>query len=428
MSLEKVTLDNGLTIYNDRIPGERANDVTMFVPYGSVNEEPGDEGVAHVFEHCVHLETDTFKDRTDLLEYAKLNGMQTNASTIYTYTDYYANGLGLETNINHLSQILQHTHFPEEAVEHELKAVRREITTNLDSAGLAHAIATSNALFGKPYGRGVGGYHDKINFDVETLQELHDRYYKLGRMSLLVSGKAKLDEVVTLAERYFEPDAVPYDVANDRELGVTLGEHHLTGLVREDSHNVQISIGYPMSKEFRAQYDADRLPLNIANATIADACFRALRYEKGVSYDGSTSINTINHPNAWSLRGAVTTDKENVATALEVFSDIFSRDNSKYSDAAILGSLATYNYAFTRAVTSTESRLDAHESRLGSYREPVDVGLSIRRLKKTTVADIRRAIDQIVEYASIAPKYTHLTGKRDAIGEVERIIDPSEIG
>lgn len=78
MSLEKVKLDNGLTIYNDRIAGARTNDVTVFVPYGSVNEQPGHEGVAHVFEHCVHLNTDEFADRTALRTFDRTHGMNTN--------------------------------------------------------------------------------------------------------------------------------------------------------------------------------------------------------------------------------------------------------------------------------------------------------------------------------------------------------------
>ena len=50
MSLEHASLDNGLSVYVDRVPGANTNNVAMFVPYGSVNEARGDEGVAHAFD------------------------------------------------------------------------------------------------------------------------------------------------------------------------------------------------------------------------------------------------------------------------------------------------------------------------------------------------------------------------------------------
>ena len=427
MSLEKLKLDNGLTIYNDRIASAGTNDVTMFVPYGSVDEKLGDEGVAHVFEHCVHLRTDEFPDRAALRQHAKLNGMVTNANTYYTRTLYYANGLGLEPNIRHLSQILQHTQFPEDKVEHEMKAVRREAITRLDNAGFEHTVAADYAMHGLPYGRNVIGYHDKLDFDAATLKQLHRRYYKLGRMSLIVSGKAKLDDVAELATSYFEADDEEYDVANDAVLDTKLGEHRLTGLVRDDSYNLRVSVAHPMTPEFRAQYQKNRLIYAIAKMAVSEACFQALRYDKGISYDGGVGFSTYNHPNAWDVGGYVTTDKENIEVAKGVFADIFQRDDKKYSDEDIAGSIATFKYAYSSSINSTEDRVDTHVSRLERYGEPEDVGATRRRLDRVKVDDVRRAINDIVDFTSTAPRYTHLTGKRDAIGEVEKIIERGEI-
>jgi|GEM_PF-5583942 len=45
MSLEKRTHENGLTVYNDHIVGARTNDVRMYIPFGSVDEDLRHEGV-----------------------------------------------------------------------------------------------------------------------------------------------------------------------------------------------------------------------------------------------------------------------------------------------------------------------------------------------------------------------------------------------
>lgn len=426
MSLETVRLANGLTVYNDRIPGAYTNNVTMFVPYGSINEQVGHEGVAHAFEHCVHLQTDQFANRAELRRHAQTSGMVTNANTYYTRTLYYGNGLELEPNINHLSQILQHTHFPEEAVEHEMKAVRREAITNLDDVNRAHAIASYNTMFNLPYGRSVIGYHDNLDFNAETLKQLHDTYYKLGRMALIVTGKAKLDEVVTLADRYFEADATAYSPA-DQVPAVELRPDHSAGLVREDSANVRLAVMQPMTSEFRDCYLANTLLYNIATVAIRDACFQHLRYEKGISYDGSLAINNHNHPDAWSINGSVTTDADHLPAAKAAFNEIFLRTDEYYHTDAILGALAMYRYSFSSSLLSADSKMDTHTAKLARYQTPQDVRTGLRKLQKISVADVRGAINDLSAFLSHeAGRYTLVTGQRHAIGEVDRIIDPRE--
>lgn len=332
----------------------------------------------------------------------------------------------VEPNILRLSQILQHPHFPEEAVEHELKAVRREMSTRLDSPHEAHSHAARLAMSGKPYGRSVGGYHDKIDFDVDTLKNLHAKYYKLGRMSLVVTGAAKLEDVVRLAEQYFVADADPIFVDEDVP-AATPGKDLRTGLVRENSQNVRLSIGYPMTPEFRQRFNDNRLAFNMATSAIRNAAFMALRYDKGISYDGSVGISSENHPNAWSVDGDVTTDAGKVEVALDTFAKVLDQGGSTYGDVDLAGTIATYKYAFNCSINSTDDRAGSILERLESLREPEDMHAIVRRLNKIKVAQVRAAIDEIVGFVGSHDRYVQITGKESAIGEVDRIIDQSEI-
>lgn len=426
MSLEKVQLNNGLSIYHDRIAGEQTNSVKMLLPYGSVDEKPAEEGVAHVFEHCVHLKTDQFTSREDLRSYAARNGMITNANTSYTRTVYYADGLDLEPNMHHLSQILQHTHLPEDKVEHELKAIRREAMTRLDNTGVAHMDAVDNAIFGKPYGRDIIGYHDKLDFSADTLRQLHQRYYKLGRMSLIVSGKAKLDEVIALATRYFDADNTPYDTSHDSALPINLGRKYTTGLVRDEMQNVKLQLSYPMTPELRAHYLRNEISFTVAQSALSDACLNALRYDKGVADNGNISFSTYNHPNAWRLGAYATVGKQDINTTQTTFNEIFKRNGSDYSDDDITAALAESAYVLNSNLMTTDKRTNAHIRKLASYREPEDLAIDRRKLARLTVSDIRSAIDTLSEHVQSTASYTHLTGNRKDIGDVERIIERSD--
>ncbi|MEO7904457.1 MAG: insulinase family protein [Candidatus Saccharimonadales bacterium] len=428
MSLEKVQLQNGLTLYHDRIPGEQTNGVTMFVPYGSVNETAGDEGTAHALQCASSLETDDFATEMALNKYAKLNGMVIVAEASYTNTLYSANGLCLEPNFVYLSQVLQHPHLPKDKITTEIDSIRREAIASLNDTDTMHTIAAENAMFGVPFGRSTIGFHDKLDFDADQLQALHRRHYKLGRMSLIVSGKAKLDETIELAERYFEHNSEPH-MAHDEPATIrNLGIHHTTGLFRNDSENVRIQVSYPMAPEFRKLYLSNRLAFDIARLAISNACFQSLRYDKGVSYNGSIEpLVSDNHPDAWSVSGNVTTDKENIGIALGVFDDIFSREGHSYTDDSIVGVLAKIKYMLSKNLATVGRRTYAHTSRLESQLEPQDLSVNRRKLSKLTISDIRTAVDHITQHAMTTPKYTHLTGKRAAIGDVERIIESSEI-
>ena len=425
MSLEKMKLENGLTIYNDRIAGARTNDVRMFVPFGSVDEEPGNEGVAHVFEHCVHLQTDMFADRVALKRFSDTSGVYTNASTSFSYTDYYANGMNLEASMVHLSQILQHTHFPEEAVAHELKAVRRELATRLDSPGELHMLSAMNAMYGVPYGRSIGGYTGKIDFDVDTLRALHERYYKLGNMALMVSGKATTNEVMELAAKYFEADAHP-DFTATNPAFPTLGTQHRTGFVNEASANSLVSIAYPLQPEEIQRYNDNSLINGMACRAIGQQVFQTLRYERGLSYNGSFGLDDF-HPNAVMLSGDVTTDAENTEASIAAIREVLARGSEAYTDEELLGTMMAYNYSFNQAYNSNASRLGRIESALEMRREPTDIRSVMRRIGKVGLVDIRNAIDEQAEYMATHEPYIHVTGTRAAIGDAERLIERDEI-
>lgn len=425
MSLETAVLDNGLTIWVDPIPGADVNDVSVLVPFGSVNEPPREEGVAHAFEHCVFLQTDRFKDRDAVNDYELLNGMDVSANTGYTRTKYIANGADIEPNLIYLSQVLQHTHFPVDVVAEELRSVRREVLMEMDDVDLLHCMSSYLAAFGQPYGRNIAGFHDKLDFEAGRLEELHDRYYRLGNMALVVSGEASLDKVATLATEYFI-DTGKNDTLADGGLTVTLGQSRTTGLVREESNNVRIKTIHPLTPELRTELEGYSPAFDVAFGALNTACFRALCYREGISYDGGAYYSDYNHSNAWAITGVVTTDKENVGKALAVFDEFFEKTGAEFDRDLIVGCIAKERYEYKKCKTSPQERASLIFNSLVRKREPIDYLEKMRLVEELTVDDVRAAIDSISEIIQKSPKYVHKAGTREGIGDVERIIDVSE--
>lgn len=425
MSLEKKQYPNGLTAYVDHMPQAQTTAVDVFVPFGSVDEQPGQEGVAHALEHCVFLRTSDFPDEKALTRHARLNGMEDNANTYYTRTIHETHGLMAEPAFYHLSQVLQHSQIPDRGAAHEMKAVRREAATGLDDVDMAHAIALDHAMFDLPYGRAVIGYHDALRFDGELLRSTYEAHYVLGAMSIIVAGNTPADEVYRLLERYFDVStvtALPNRPTPPRPL---FGDGMTSGLVREESNNLRISVAYPLTPEMVELVKEDPVLYETAASLMSEECFEGLRYRKGISYDGGVSIDTSNHHYAWSLNAGVTTDARHIAKANDVFAAVFSKGGHAYSDMQIRAGLAMDTYSALSRLESVEAHVNNVEERLEYGAAPRDVSETIARLRALTPDDVRFAINGLVALAATQPRFEHRTGKRKALGKIDTIIHQS---
>jgi predicted Zn-dependent peptidase len=427
MALEKLDFASGLTAYVDQMPGILTNEVNMFIPYGSVDERPGNEGVAHALEHCVHLETAEFESRQALREHAKLNGMRTNANTSYTRTVYIANGTNIDTSMRHLSQVLTTTKFPEDKVAHEMNAIQREAKQRLDDIDLLHELAADQAMFGSPFGRDVIGFHGNLDFERDVLHDVYTRNYTLGNMVLVVTGAASPREVEASVLRHFGESGADTNPDTLRTDAVLQQEALTTGYLKDDSSNLRMSWSYPVSGGFLTRFQEDFVRFGIATYAMSEECFEQMRNQKGISYGGSINFAGYNHPSAWRLSGQVSTDAEHADTARGVFREIFTKEGATYDEAQMQGALAMYRYMFLKRSQSPEGRGDNHIGRLERRRQPEDMASIVVALSKITIEEVRNTIDEIIGYAADLPKFEHLTGTREAVGNVDQLITRDQI-
>lgn len=427
MSLEKIQYNNGLTAYVDHMPGALTTSINAYVPYGSVNEDKGQEGVAHALEHAVFLKTPLFESKAANSLHARLNGMYKNANTYYTRTLYEAEGMSADAGFRHLGQILQYSEIPDAAVDHEMKAVRREALTGLDNIDTTHAVASSYAMFGKPYGRRVIGYHDKLDFNGEMLRAAYRRHYNLGNMAVVVAGATTLEQVDELLHKYFDLETIVETKPAKQPKKPSVREGLITGSIREESNNVRITVSRPMTDELREKILSNPSLYSIAGSVMSDECFQTLRYDKGISYNGSIGVAQHNHPNAWSLMGYVTTDAENVTIANQVFDSVLKKHGSEYSNDQVQAGLAMGKYSVAATMESIDGRLGLHVRRLERYVEPRDISELYSRVHSIQPQDVRNAIDDLVDLAATGERFEHRTSNQENLKGVDKIVVSSKI-
>lgn len=427
MSLEKINYENGLTTYVDHIPNSLTTSVHAFVPYGSVNEKPGQEGVAHALEHAVFLKTPLFDSKADNSLHARLNGMYKNANTYYTRTIYVTEGMSPDAAFRHLGQVLQYAEIPDENVVHEMKAVRREAMTGLDSIDRTHAVASNYAIFGLPYGRSVIGYHDRLDFDGELLRQAYRRHYRLGNMAIVATGAITPEQTDVLVRNYFDIDKPGRSKPVKHPTAPTVPDSRVSGSVREESSNVRLAVSYPLSEIMRSNITEWPIVYSIARAVMSDEYFQQLRYKKGISYNGSVSFSQYNHPNAWTICADVTTDTEHVDTANKVLADLLAKNGSQYESDQIKAAIAMGKYSVASTMENIDGRANMHTGKLQKYLEPSDISEIVQNMNNIEPTDVIRAIDDIIDMTATQPRFEHRTTKSVNLKNVDEIVDPSLI-
>lgn len=426
MSIESHRYPSGLTVHVDTVPGRSITAMNVHLPYGSVHEAPGQEGIAHALEHAVFIQTPAFKSLSAVDLHSQLSGMYHNAATNYTNTTHETRGLTIGPALHHLSQILQHSQLPAKGIAGEMKSIRREARTMLDDLDNMHDVAGDLALFGQPYGRSIIGFHDKLQFTPEQLREAYHTNYTLGSMTLVVVGAATMEEVAAALPSYFDLDT-PQPANVQPLLPIpAYREGTTTGLVQADSGSLRLSVSHPLSPDMAARIKANEELYYIAITVVRDKCFEVMRYDRGLSYESDIQIADYNHMNAWALRGSVVTDGEQRARAIQTLDEALRKPGSSYGSRRIKGALAMGAFGVVGSLESTNSRIDAYTDLVDRNVPVIGLDATEELVRSFTVADVRGAIDDLVEIAATVPRFEHRSGTRKSVGQVDSVIKRSE--
>jgi zinc protease len=203
------TLKNGLQVVV--VPNHRAPLVTQWLWYkvGAADEDRGKSGAAHFLEHLMFKATKTLAPKEFSAIIAKQGG-QENAFTSWDYTAFHQNiaASQLELVMKLESDRMHNLVFDATELDHERAVVLEEWGMrigNQPSALLDEQIEAALYL-NHPYRIPVLGWTDEIKgLDVAAEKHLYDTWYAPNNAVLVIAGDVSVDQVKTLAEKYYGP-------------------------------------------------------------------------------------------------------------------------------------------------------------------------------------------------------------------------------
>lgn len=418
MAVERYSID-GLETYHEIVPGMKTVDVELIVRVGSLDEPDDLAGICHALEHCTHLRTPSFDGQPAIDRFANKHSFYRNADTYYTRTKYYGKGLEAEAIFKLIGELTTGAVFEPNRVAEEMKSIRREAKTDLDDIENLDYCFYDYVLFGKPYGREILGYHDRLDFSAEQLRDFYEKYYTLPNMVLFVVGDIAPDEVRRLATRFITGNA--RTGSQDRPALSPAQKPHPAerryGFVREDSTNARLCLQVAVPPDLLERDDKAEPAYSAARSLISKAVIDEVRYTRALSYDGSFSIASYNHRSACRLRADVTVDTGDINAALETLRSVLARDSASYADEAIEEALAKLRISAAEDVDQVMDRTGLYIGNFLLGNPVVSAEQLYERLEATTVADVREALADTLGVWHNGEVIECVTGPKAAVGD-----------
>jgi len=196
------TLDNGVRVVHDPMPGLETIALSVVAGRGAAYEDPSRSGWSHLLEHMVFKGAGNRTSR-DIVEVIESQGGQINAATGYERTSFQVRALkgGLDLGMSVLSDLVLRPTLDEGDLTREKQVVAQEIAEAADAPDdYVFDLVQAAAWGDHPLARPILGTVDSVNAaTVEGLAHWRGRLYAADRLIVSASGAVELDEVLDLA-------------------------------------------------------------------------------------------------------------------------------------------------------------------------------------------------------------------------------------
>jgi predicted Zn-dependent peptidase len=279
------TLDSGVRVITERVPGVRSVALGFLVDTGSVVERPEQAGISHLLEHMLFRGTERYGSQ-EIDELFDEMGAEINAGTDKESTTLYTRVLDghLERAFDVMADMIWRPRFGE--LDAEKDVVLEEIAMYEDDPQDRVFDLIGRAVFGShPLGRPVIGTAASVGaVEREQLAAFHAERYRPGSIVVAAAGSVEHDALVELVERA-QGDAGPARHAaapRSPAEAVELGRRR--EFLQKDTEQYHVCIGGPgLARDDERRY-ALRVLEGILGGTSSSRLFQEIRERRGLAY------------------------------------------------------------------------------------------------------------------------------------------------
>lgn len=260
--IDEYMLSNGMKVLLYPDPAQPKTLVNITYRVGSVHENYGETGMAHLLEHMLFKGSTNYKDIDK--EFNK-RGMRVNATTWLDRTNYFelfeANEENLEWALSMEADRMINATFTAKELESEMTVVRNEMERGENNPfRILMARMDSTAYLWHNYANStIGARSDVENFPFEKLRGFYDKHYRPDNAVLTVAGRFDKEKTLKLIQDKFgalakpekaieklytvEPTQDGDRVINLRRVGevpLIAAQYHVPSALHEDTPAIQV--------------------------------------------------------------------------------------------------------------------------------------------------------------------------------------------
>ncbi len=280
------TLDSGVRVVTERIPGVRSVALGFFIATGSVNEREDEAGISHLLEHMLFRGSARYGSQ-EIDQIFDAMGAEINAGTDKEATSLYTRVLDrhLEQAFDVMSDMLWHPRFGE--LEAEREVVLEEIAMYEDDPQDRVFDVLGRAIFGPhPLGRPVIGSAEIVRAVTrEQLAAFHADRYRPDRIVMAAAGSVDHEALVRLVRAAQDGREARAGASAQREgAGRTPEFRPRIQFLEKDTEQYHVCLGGAgIARDDERRY-ALRVLEGILGGTSSSRLFQEVRERRGLAY------------------------------------------------------------------------------------------------------------------------------------------------
>jgi predicted Zn-dependent peptidase len=297
----KESLDNGLTLITESVPGARSVAVGVWLKRGSRHERPELSGISHFIEHMVFKGTKS-RSAQRIAEEVDSIGGHMDAFTAKEYASFHLKVLDehLTTAVEILGDIVMNPLFDPTEMAREKKVIFEEINMVEDTPDDLVMELFAGAFWpGHPLGRSILGNKRSVGrLRREGLAEFFARVYQPRNIVIAAAGHLDHEKASRLVRRHFGDLRARRSPANGRPPRVAT---RVVTRSKRDLEQVHICLGtrgYP-------QTHPDRYGCYILNTVLGGSMssrlFQNIREKRGLVYSISSGVTAYSDSGLFSI-------------------------------------------------------------------------------------------------------------------------------
>jgi predicted Zn-dependent peptidase len=386
LTVRLTTLDNGLRIVTEDMPGLKSASAGIWVMAGGRHERPEQNGIAHFLEHMAFKGTER-RSALQIAEEIEDVGGYINAYTSREMTAYYARVLqddvGLALDV--IGDIVMNPAFHAADIETERHVILQEIGQALDTPDdIVFDWLQEVSYPDQPFGRTILGPEERVSaFTAADLRGFVDERYAPGQMILSAAGAVDHDRVVAQARAMF--GGLAGRVTQGFDIARFAGSERREVKDLEQVHFAMAfdAPGYRHPDMHTAQVYATAM-----GGGMSSRLFQKIREERGLCY------SIFAQAGAYEDAGQITlyagTSEDEISDLMTLTMDEMKRAADDMSEAEVARARAQIKAGMLMGLESASSRAERIARLLAIYDRVPEVDEVVARIDAVTTADVRR--------------------------------------